>query len=581
MDENQTADILRHPPAGTPGLPKYLPPAPIPLENRQWPSRTITRAPLWASVDLRDGNQALAEPMPPDQKRDYFRLLCDIGFKEIEVGFPAASQDDFAFIRMLIENGEIPPDVRISVLTQAREAQIRRAVEALAGVPRALLHLYLPTSDLHTRFVLGLTESELFDTADRSVALIRQLLDQTGLTGRVGLEFSMEEFSDTPLERSLQLAHRIKSVWGPSDPDQFIINLPATVERRPPNQYADMVEYFIRHYRGIAETTISIHTHNDRGCAVAAGELALLAGATRVEGTLFGSGERTGNLDLMVMALTLLSSGIDPGLDFSHLNELAETAVRHTGEEISLRYPYAGQLAFTAFSGSHQDAIRKALAQRPQISAEFGQLWKIPYLPIDPADIGRSCDPLIRLTSQSGKGGVAYLLDHEYRLVLPSGMEPAVARQVQIATDESGCELTAAQLHTLFMEKFVNISTPWTMTDYSRITASTGDRLGVRFVWHDNGGEHELYGQGNGPLSAVVNALNRSGLLPPFVLTDYHAQSLGTGGDADAMAYIAIRRGDRITYGAGTHSNIDRAAVAALVSALNLAAEKESCSCAL
>lgn len=574
---DQAAEKLPRPPAGgREELPKYLPPEPVPLPDRRWPDRTIERAPLWASVDLRDGNQALPEPLTPRRKLDYFRLLCDIGFKEIEVAFPAASQDDFAFVRMLIEENAIPADVRISVLTQAREAQIRRTVASLAGAPRALLHLYLPTSDLHLRYVLGIDEPQLFETAEASVKLIRRLLREAALDDRVGLEFSMEEFTDTPLARSLELAHRVKAAWGPCAPADFVLNLPATVERRPPNQYADMVEAFIRNFRDVEEATISIHPHNDRGCAVAAGELALMAGATRVEGTLFGGGERTGNLDLTVLALNLKAAGIEPGLDFSHLPELAETVEKSTGEDLSPRHPYAGQLAFTSFSGSHQDAIRKVLAHRGEIDAAFGQRWKVPYLPLDPADVGRSCEPLIRLTSQSGRGGVAYLLEHDCRLELPAAMEPAVARQVQIATDESGGELTSAELRRLFMERFVNIASPWSMTDYSRITSSSGDRLGVRFIWHDGAGEHELYGQGNGPLSAVVNALNGSGLLPEFVLEDYHAQSLGTGGDADAMAYIAIRRGDRVVYGAGQHSNIDRAAVAALVSALNLAAGKDS-----
>ena len=551
--------------------PKYRPLERVQLKDRQWPDRDIVKAPVWASVDLRDGNQALPIPMGPERKLQYFRMLTGIGFKEIEVSFPSASQDDFDFVRRLIEKQEIPGDVRIAVLTQARKHLIDRTLESLRGVRRAIVHCYVPTSDLHGRFVFGRDRKEVLDMAIEGTRWVKEAIAREGLTENIAYEFSPEEFTDTDIDFCLELCARVKELWGPSRPEDFILNLPATVERRPPHQYADMIEYFCRHYPYLAETTISIHAHNDQGCAVAASELALLAGATRAEGTIFGHGERTGNLDIAVLALNLHSRGVETGLDFSHLPDIVRTVEENTGIEVHPRHPYAGQLVFTAFSGSHQDAIRKGMEQREAISEFFHQGWKIPYLHIDPADVGRQYEKLIRINSQSGKGGIVYVLEKEFGIHPPKAMHPSIGAEIQKVMDEQGGEIDSQELHRLFRERFVNVVGPFRMSDYSRISASRGERLGVNFTWHTEERSVELYGQGNGPLSAVVNALNQSGMVPKFTLVDFSERTLGNSAHAKAMAFIGIRRDDdpRLFYGAGEHSNIDRAALAALVSALN------------
>ncbi|MGE4564515.1 MAG: 2-isopropylmalate synthase [Victivallaceae bacterium] len=557
---------------------QYRPPCPIRIVNRQWPDRVLTKPPVWASVDLRDGNQALPVPMNPEHKLRYFKMLVDIGFKEIEVAFPSASQDDFDFVRKLIADNLIPDDVRISVLTQARKHLIERTVESLAGVKRALVHCYVPTSDLHGRFVFGRNRDEVLKMAIEGTRLIREEIAKQGLTGEIGYEFSPEEFTDTDQEFCIELCKRVKEAWGPSSPNDFILNLPATVERRPPNQYADMIEHFCTHYPYMKETTISIHAHNDQGCAVAASELALLAGATRAEGTIFGHGERTGNLDIAVLALNLQSRGIETGLDFSNLPEIVQIVEQNTGIEVHPRHPYAGQLVFTAFSGSHQDAIRKGLEQREAISEFFDQDWKVPYLHLNPADVGRQYEKLIRINSQSGKGGIAFILEKEFGIHPPKPMHPEIGTVVQHHVDASGTELDSKDLYRIFREEFVNVEGPYRMSDYSRITQATGDRLGVHFTWHDNDRAVELFGQGNGPLSAVVNALNDSDAVPKFMLVDFSERSLGNSAHAQAMAFIGIRTDENapLIYGVGEHSNIDRAAVAALVSALNRLARMKS-----
>ncbi len=551
--------------------PKYRPLERVRLEDRQWPDRDIVKAPVWASVDLRDGNQALPIPMGPERKFQYFRMLAGIGFKEIEVAFPSASQDDFNFVRRLIERQEIPDDVRISVLTQTRRHLIDSTLKSLRGVGKAIVHCYVATSDLHGRFVLGHSRDEIMQMAVDGTMWIKEAAEAEGLTGRIAYEFSPEEFTDTDIGFCLELCTRVKETWGGSGPGDFILNLPATVERRPPHQYADMVEYFCRRYPYLSETTISIHAHNDQGCAIAASEMALLAGATRAEGTIFGHGERTGNLDIAVLALNLQSRGVDTGLDFSRLPDIVRVVEENTGIEVHPRHPYAGQLVFTAFSGSHQDAIRKGLDQREAISEFFGQGWKIPYLHIDPADVGRQYEKLIRINSQSGKGGIVYILENEFGIHPPKAMHPSIGAEIQKVMDEQGGEIDPQELNMLFREKFVNVVGPFRMSDYSRISASRGERLGVNFTWHTEERSVELYGQGNGPLSAVVNALNQSGLVPKFTLVDFSERTLGNSAHAKAMAFIGIRRGDEpgLFYGAGEHSNIDRAALAALVSALN------------
>ena len=554
--------------------PKYRYPERIPIENRQWPDRVIERPPVWASVDLRDGNQALPEPMSPEHKLEYFKMLVAIGFKEIEVSFPSASQDDFNFVRMLIEQNLIPPDVRISVLTQARRHLIDRTAESLRGVHSAIIHCYVPTSDLHGKFVFNHTRDEVMQMAVDGTRMVREAIEREGLSGNVTYEFSPEEFTDSDLDFVVALSCAVKETWGKSSPKSFILNLPATVERRPPNQYADMIELFCRKYPYLSETALSIHAHNDQGCAVAASELALLAGATRVEGTIFGHGERTGNLDLSVLALNLESRGVSTGLDFSNLPEIVRIVERNSGIEVHPRHPYAGDLVFTAFSGSHQDAIRKGLEHRAEISEFFRQGWKIPYLHIDPADLGRQYEKLIRINSQSGKGGVVFVLEKEFGIYPPKTMHPEIGAVVQRYVDEKGGEINSTELHRIFQEAFVNVGGPYRMENYSR--ASVGERSGATFTWFVNDIPHELIGQGNGPLSAVVHALKGSGLMPFFKVEDFSERSLGKDADAHAIAFVGLRCGPdaehtRLVYGAGEHSNIDRAAIAALVSAMNRA----------
>ncbi len=554
--------------------PKYRYPEPVKIENRQWPDRILTQPPVWASVDLRDGNQALPEPMGPEHKLEYFNMLVGIGFKEIEVAFPSASADDFNFVRMLIERNLIPDDVRISVLTQARRHLIDRTIESLRGVKHAIAHCYVPTSDLHGRFVFNHNREEVKQMAVDGTRMVKEAIEREGLWGKVAYEFSPEEFTDSDLDFVVEVCCAVKEVWGPSTPDMLILNLPATVERRPPNQYADMIELFCRKFPYLNEVGLSLHAHNDQGCAVAATELALLAGATRVEGTVFGHGERTGNLDVSVLALNMESRGVRTGLNFSNMPEIVRIVERNSGIEVHPRHPYAGDLVFTAFSGSHQDAIRKGFEHRAEISEFFRQGWKIPYLHLDPADLGRQYEKLIRINSQSGKGGVVYVLEKEFGVYPPKTMHPEIGAVVQKVVDAEGGEINSADLKRIFYENFVNAEGPYRMENYPR--ASVGDRSGSNFSWFINGEKHELSGQGNGPLSAVVHALKSSGLMPFFKLEDFSERTLGKDADAKALAFVGLRCGEdsehtSLVYGAGEHSNIDRAAIAALVSAMNRA----------
>jgi 2-isopropylmalate synthase len=554
--------------------PKYTYPEPIKIENRQWPDRIITKPPVWASVDLRDGNQALPEPMTPKQKLEYFNMLLGIGFKEIEVSFPSASEDDFNFVRDLIEKNLVPDDVRISVLTQARRHLIDRTIESIRGVKSAIAHCYVATSDLHGRFVFGDTRKEVLKMAVEGTRMVRDAIARENLEKVVTYEFSPEEFTDSDLNFVIDLCCAVKEEWGDATPDTFILNLPATVERRPPNQYADMIELFCRKFPYIKDTRVSLHAHNDQGCAVAATEMALLAGATRVEGTIFGHGERTGNLDISVLALNMESRGIDTGLNFKNLPEIVRIVERNSGIEVHPRHPYAGALAFTAFSGSHQDAIRKGLEKRGEISKFFHQGWKVPYLHLDPADVGRQYERLIRINSQSGKGGVVFILEKEFGIYPPKSMHPEIGQVIQHYIDSHGGEMDSKLLCKIFYDSFVNRPGVYRMENYQR--ASVGERSGVNFTWYVNGEPHELTGQGNGPLSAVVHSLKNSGLMPFFKLEDFSERSLGTDADARAMAFVGLRtspESSQLVYGAGEHANIDRAAIAALVCALNRAVE--------
>lgn len=552
--------------------PKYRPADPVEIENRQWPSRRITTPPVWASVDLRDGNQAFIRPMNAEAKLRYFQMLAHIGFREIEVGYPASSREEFEFLRQLIGEGAIPDDVRICVLTAARSDLIRRTLESIRGAEQATIHCYAATSELHRRFVFDKSEQELAAMAVESTKQIRDAVESAGLRGRIAYEFSPEEFSDSRLGFVVDLAAAVEEAWASRDKADFILNLPETVERRPPYEYADMIEAFVRRYPAMERTTLSVHTHNDQGGAVAAAEMAVLAGAERIEGTLLGHGERTGNMDLVTFALNLKSRGVEPGLDFSRLPEIVDFIEEVSGIPVHPRAPYAGELVFTAFSGTHQDAIRKGLARQEAIAEAFHQGWKVPYLHIDPRDVGRSHEGLIRINSQSGKGGVAYVLENVYGIEVPKAMQPQVAAAVQQEAEHSGGELTAPEIHRIFLEKFAEPSGRIELKNFRiQRPAPTGiDQTGVELALKAGGSVYAVIGTGSGPIEAAAAALHRCPSVPPFQVEAYSEHALGRGSDARAIAFLGLRTGDgEVIYGAGIHENVNIAAITAMVSALN------------
>jgi len=542
----------------------------IDLPDRQWPSKTIESSPQWCSVDLRDGNQALPRPLNPDEKLEYFKLLCRIGLKHIEVAFPSASHDDFDFTRRLIEEGHIPDDVFIMGLTQCRPHLIDRTLESLKGIKRGIVHTYLATSDLHVQQVFGLDRKATLKMAVGSVKQIRELADMMPESD-LRLEFSPEEYTDTDLQFALDLCEAVFEAWGKATTAQpLIFNLPATVERRPPNHYADMIEWFCRKFSARDRITVSLHSHNDQGMAVAATELALMAGADRVEGTLFGHGERTGNVDLVIVANNLFSRGIDTGLDFSNLAEIAETVERLTGMPIYYRQPYAGEYVFTAFAGSHQDAIRKGMQKLDEAPEKFGASWKVPYLHIDPTDIGRRYEGMIRITSQSGKGGIAWVLEQEYGLELPKAMQPEVRDAVQRLSDETGREVTSAEVYQVFKDEFVEPSGPYELVGYwPRPDDTDPTQIHGELKMKVNGEVKTVTADGNGPISAFVHGMQRLGATG-FSVADYHEQAIGKGADAQAMAYVPLRLDTgEVVFGVGTDTNIDQAAVRAIIAGVN------------
>ncbi len=545
-------------------IPKTFAPA-----QRMWPGKTIDRSPAWCAVDLRDGNQALPNPMTPAQKWRYFELLTEIGFKEIEIGFPSASADDFQFCRDLIEKNAIPDDVVISVLTQAREHLIRRTFEALKGVKRAIVHVYIATSDLHMGFVFGKTAEQTKAIALESVALIRQLADAMP-ESRIGLEFSPEEFTDTNLDFAVDICDSVIDTWNPKAGEKVVINLPATVERHLPIHYADMIEgYMARQRRGDA-AIISLHAHNDMGSAVAATEMALMAGAHRVEGTLFGHGERSGNVDLVTLALNMQYLGIETGLDFRRLEGIRAEIEELTDMPVSPRHPYAGELVFSAFSGSHQDAIHKGLDRREELAEHFGG-WKLPYLHIDPADLGRSYERFIRINSQSGKGGIAHVLSTEYGVRLPRQLLVDLSRHVQTFADQQAREVSAKEVWEIFRGIYLKPEGALRLVNYwprPRTDDPATIEGEVQVVHRD--GEQRVFAVGNGPIAAFTHALRKLPGIPVFTLTEYEEDALGTSVDAEAIAYVRLENaaGEGF-YGIGFGANIDQAAVRAIVSSLN------------
>jgi 2-isopropylmalate synthase len=541
---------------------KYRAFTPIDLADRTWPSNVLAAPPTWCSVDLRDGNQALIEPLDPVRKRRLFDLLLKVGFKEIEVGFPAASQTDYDFVREIIEQDLIPEGVTIQVLTQARPELIARTYESLRGVRRAIVHVYNSTSAAQRRMVFRLDRAGIVDIAVRGATAVREHALHQPNTEWV-FQYSPESFTATELDFAVEICDAVNAVWEPTPYTKSIINLPATVEMATPNIYADQIEWFLRHVARRDSVILSVHPHNDRGTAVAAAELAMMAGAQRVEGTLFGNGERTGNVDIVTLALNLYTQGVDPKLDFSNINEAARCVEACNQLPIHPRHPYVGDLVFTAFSGSHQDAIKKGLAARTE-----GQLWDVPYLPLDPADLGRSYDSIIRVNSQSGKGGVAYLLERDYQLVMPRRLQIEFSQVVQSAADITGKELSSKELWDLFSSEYLGRRAPFVYRSHQLAASTDGadtERLSLQV---ENAGRLETWtGQGSGPIDAMVNAI---GL--PFDVLSYEEHSRGQGSAAQAVCYIEITtRARRTLFGAGAHPNIITASLLALLSAANRA----------
>jgi 2-isopropylmalate synthase len=541
---------------------KYRSFAPIDLADRRWPNSVITAPPTWCSVDLRDGNQALIEPMDAARKRRMFDMLVKIGFKEIEVGFPAASQTDFDFVRELIEQELIPSDVVIQVLTQARPELIARTYESLRGARRAIMHVYNSTSVAQRRVVFRTDRAGIIDIAVRGATVVREhALKQPDTEWT--FEYSPESFTGTELDFAVDVCDAVNAVWEPTPQRKSILNLPATVEMATPNIYADQIEWFSRNLKNRACSVLSVHPHNDRGTAVAAAEFAVMAGAERVEGTLFGNGERTGNVDIVTLALNLYSQGVNPKLDFSNINEAARCAEACNQLPIHPRHPYVGDLVFTAFSGSHQDAIKKGLAARTE-----ADIWDVPYLPIDPSDLGRSYDSIIRVNSQSGKGGVAYLLERDYQLLMPRRLQIEFSQVVQSAADITGKELTSQEIWDLFSREYLAPRRPYVYRAHQLSASTDGadhERLTLQL---ENDGRPETWlGQGSGPIDAMVDALAL-----PFDVLSYEEHSRGKGSGAQAVSYIEITtRSRRTLFGAGMHPNIVTASLLAVISAVNRA----------
>jgi len=537
---------------------KYRAFAPVRLADRRWPDAVLARPPLWCSVDLRDGNQALIEPMDPARKLRLFEMLVRIGFKEIEVGFPSASQADFDFVRLLIEQKLIPDDVTIQVLTQAREELIQRTFESLVGAPRAIVHLYNATAPVMRRVVLGLDEDGIVDLAVRHAHLVQALAARQPGTHWT-FQYSPEMFSGTELAFSKRVVDAVTAAWQPTPEHKCIVNLPSTVEHSTPNIFADMVEWMHRHLERRDAIVLSVHPHNDRGTGTAAGEFALMAGADRLEGCLFGNGERTGNLDLVNVALNLYTQGVAPGLDFSNIDEI-RACVEHCNQlPVHPRHPYVGELVYTSFSGSHQDAIKKAFAARRD-----GDPWDMPYLPIDPKDLGRSYEAVIRVNSQSGKGGIAYLLEAEYGVELPRRLQIEFSQVVQAVMDVQGREMSAAELWAMFEAEY-RLDGP--LLEAYRLDEAGHGRVQLQATLRVDAHAVTLQGQGSGPVDACVAALQAAFGVPLQVL-DYHEHAIGGGARAKAASYIEMRVGDRRLHGVGIDADIVAASIHALLSGM-------------
>lgn len=546
---------------------KYRPFQTVSLPDRTWPDRRIEKAPIWCSVDLRDGNQALITPMNLDQKLEFFQTLVSLGFKQIEVGFPSASDVEFRFLRTLIEKQLIPDDVTVQVLTQAREHLIKRTFEALDGVKSGILHLYNSTSELQRRVVFRMERDDIRSLAINGTKLVKKYAGETDT--KITLEYSPESFTGTETEFALEVCESVMEVWQPTESDPVILNLPATVEMTTPNLYADQIEWFGRNLNGRKSALISLHTHNDRGTAVAATELGLMAGADRVEGTLFGNGERTGNVDIVTVALNLFTQGVNPNLDLSDINRVIQISEKNTKIRVHERHPYAGELVYTAFSGSHQDAINKGMSYRRE---KGSQVWEVPYLPIDPSDVGRTYESIIRINSQSGKGGIAYILEKEYGFQLPRTMHPEVGTLVQAIADRTGREIQPTEILDVFEKEYIDRKSPYEYVSFKSFPfESDQEQVECNVEFLNQGEKVALKSRGIGPIDACRNALQEGGFFN-CTIENYHEHSLDHGSESRAIAYIQIKdEAGGFFFGAGVDRSITRASIKALFSALNRA----------
>ena len=552
------------------GYRKYKPFQPISLPDRTWPDKTIQKAPVWCSVDMRDGNQALVNPMNLEQKLEFFQMLCDIGFKEIEVGFPSASETEYEILRALIDQNLIPDDVTVQVLVQAREHLIKKTFEAIDGAKNVIVHFYNSTSTLQRKVVFNTDMQGVIDIAVEGARLIRRLTEEMTAHNDINIryEYSPESFSGTEMDNAVLICDRVLEELGATPENKVIINLPNTVEMSTPNTYADQIEYCCRHMKHRDAAIISLHPHNDRGTATAATELGVMAGAERVEGTLFGNGERTGNSDIMNLAMNLYSQGVDPELDFSHMNHIREVYERCTELKVHPRHPYAGQLVFTAFSGSHQDAINKGVNF---MQKEKSPYWEVPYLPIDPADLGRQYEPIIRINSQSGKGGAAFVMHQSFGYVLPKAMHPEFGKMVKKACDERGREISPQEVFQIFQEEYLDVSEPYNLLTY-KIFEEDGGNGQVIVDFEGTVRHHDvtkaISGKGNGPIDAFFNAIGEIGL-NNYTFVSYSEHAISSGANSKAVSYIQLEHSGETLFGVGVDSNISVASIKGIICAIN------------